>query len=56
MDITIEQAIESDKFGFGITYDGDNHTALYCTTCNRCGKYFESAKIDVYCDKCKKGK
>lgn len=51
--ITLEEAIETYKFGFDITYDVDSHIILYGTKCNRCGEYFTGKKIDVYCDKCK---
>lgn len=51
--MTIESAIESYNFGFDIICDGDNHNILYGTTCNHCGKYFTSKKIDVYCKPCK---
>ena len=50
--MTIQEAEESTKFGFNVTYDGDNHCILYGTECNRCGEYFESKIIGVYCDKC----
>jgi hypothetical protein len=49
---TIESAIESYKFGFSVTYDGDNNKIKYGTICNRCGKYFESYSLGVYCLDC----
>lgn len=51
--MTIEQAIESYKFGFNIICDGDSHDFSYGTNCNHCGKYFTSRKLDVYCKLCK---
>ena len=50
--ITLEKAEESYKFGFAVTYAGDKHKVLYNTTCNHCGEYFESEKLNVYCNKC----
>lgn len=50
---TIEDSIETYKFGFSVTYDGDNHKVLYGTGCNRCNKYFESKIVKIYCDNCK---
>lgn len=49
----LEQAIESYKFGFDITYDGDNKVILYGATCNRCGKYFYDNRINIYCNNCR---
>jgi len=51
--ITLKIAIESYKFGFNTTYDGDNHTVLFGTECNHCGNYFEYGKMDYYCPKCR---
>ena len=52
-DMLTSEAIESYKFGFGVTYDGDNHMIKYNTICNICGKYFESEHIDIYCEDCR---
>jgi len=50
--ITIKIAKESNKFGFNITYDGDNHKILHGTICNHCGNYFENEKMNIYCSNC----
>lgn len=49
---TLEYALETYNFGFGVTYDGDRHKILYATYCNRCDERFESEKMTVYCRKC----
>lgn len=51
-DVTLEKAIESYKFGFSVTYDGDNQAIKYGTKCNRCGRYFESYDLGLYCLDC----
>jgi len=45
----IELAIESSEFGIYITYDGDRHKVL----CGFCRDYFESEKIEGYCERCR---
>ena len=52
-DITIELAIKSSDFGIYITYDGDMHKVLCGTNCGLCRDYFESEKIEGYCERCK---
>ena len=51
--MTIELAIESSEFGIYITYDGDRHKLLCGTKCGFCRNYFESEKIEGYCERCK---
>ena len=51
-DITVEKAIESYRFGYSVSYDGDKHKIIYGTKCNRCGKYTWQDKIDYYCESC----
>jgi hypothetical protein len=46
---TLKECEEIYKFGWAVTYDGDNHKVLYGTECGCCGKYFWSEKIDYYC-------
>ena len=49
---TIEFALESYKFGFSVTYDGDKHMILFGTQCNHCGERFEDEELTVSCRKC----
>jgi hypothetical protein len=51
-DMSIYLAEESYKFGFAVTYDGDNHNVLFGQLCNCCGEYFESEKREIYCSRC----
>ena len=51
--LTLKGAEEGYNFGFAVTYDGDNHTILFGTNCNHCGKYFENKdKPSMYCSEC----
>lgn len=52
-DLSLEDIEEAEKFGFYTTYNADNKEILHGTQCNRCGEYFESKAIELYCDKCK---
>lgn len=51
---TLEFALETYRYGFDVTYDGDKNKILYGTYCNRCGKGFEDEELSVYCRKCRK--
>ena len=51
--MSIELAIKSSDFGIYITYDGDRHKVLCGTNCGLCRDYFESEKIEGFCDRCK---
>ena len=52
----IELAIESSEFGIYITYDGDRHKVLCGTNCGLCRDYFESEKIEGFCERCRQNK
>lgn len=49
---TVGFAIESDKYGLHITYDGDNHKVIFSGDCSHCGNYFEAYNISLYCLDC----
>lgn len=53
---TLEYAVESDKYGLHITYDGDKHEIMFSGNCSHCGEYFESENVGLYCGKCSHGK
>ena len=48
----LESAIESDKYGLYTTYDGYNHKIMFGGNCSRCGEWFESESVSLYCRKC----
>ena len=50
--MSIELAIKSSEFGIYITYDGDRHKVL----CGFCRDYFESEKIEGFCERCRQNK
>jgi rRNA maturation endonuclease Nob1 len=53
-DLTIHEAEEISKYGFGVSYDRDHDHFIYGTTCNGCGKYFWDEGIETYCPDCRR--
>lgn len=49
----LEFAIESDKYGVRVIYDGDKHKIMYGGNCSHCGDYFEDENVRLYCKRCR---
>jgi uncharacterized OB-fold protein len=52
--MTLEKAIESNRMGYDITFDGDKKEIMIGTKCNRCNNYFYGDKYTYYCEECEK--
>jgi formylmethanofuran dehydrogenase subunit E len=50
--MNINEAEESYKYRFTVTYDGDNKIILFGQTCSRCNEYFENPVRQTYCLDC----
>ena len=53
-DLTIYEAEEISKYGFGISYDRDNEQFIYGATCNHCDEYFWDKGLETLCQDCRR--